>query len=1431
MYTFAGAVLCAFIFIAIISVDTRAIRENELQCALSDAVRETVEEIHVSDFRYPLSDEEMIALFEQLLLTRLSVNGKTIDNAPDVTGDPNFSLQVDVAGADAARGLLFVHVKETFTYPNGKTGTIEDTASLLIEQEVNRDMITVTYEHTDEFIRKNEQNGSSPMEKTIQVYKIEADQSIPSPSCCDDWVLIETSDSGDLTYIPANEALSTDAAAILPAASDATAPSPEENSLPAASDATVSSPEENSPEDVSIPEKEILVAVIDTGIDLSQNENPFSPLYHRISSLTDPSITDPVGHGSAMASIIAEHTPENVKILALKAFDENGRGSSELSCNAMEEALNYGADILNLSFTGEGISTRMQDLIQNAQDAGCIVIAAAGNKSSDAAGYIPAGIEAAITVSAVDETQTFAPYSNHGSCVDFAADGYARISMGTGDPADDKLYIGTSVATAHVSSYAALLLSSIGEDAIDVRRSFLSSAIDLGEPGRDVLYGDGYLSHEQLIHIVKEYNENLCPALPERSDGSDTSDSEIPAVYADEDILLSESAIKTKRMTYSTSTPIHLSDFGAGASITVAWDNANGYPRDKGLEIFCTNGTVTKGPNYITAVSPDGNFDIKLDRFDFSRNSQSQTSHAIMVLVTPGTKTGFVYTMAGRENSLASYSFQMDPVDNDFLYEPFGGYSFAASTVGAIILKKQPVAYWCSTPELTAIPARENDENGCTIFVSPSIDGTYYCNFYGQWSPKTTTVNYDGNGGTIVGAASQRYEYSFTESTRLIDTTAVRNGYTMTGWNTSPDGTGQSYPNGYDLKTHTANRASEHETINLYATWSSTAYTVHFNPSPLSLCTHNINGDPYSTEPTGTMPDQSMEAKKYTRLSACTFKRKGYVFIGWARDPHNSKADYADKAYVRGLVPLSATERSITLYAIWSPIRYYIRYHSNGVNSGAMSDQIFFYDRADLLAENRFYESFNGQAVSSVIFNSYHTSPTASGGEAYGISSDIPTADSHLSDTPKSSWKEQECVYNLTDSPYMIIHLYAIWDVDFTLSLSADILADETNRHDLYDTGAWNYNATRDTVSFPHIGTLASAAEGSDNPLLRRTFHLPDAYPFVMEKNVTAQSRLHYDDNAQEYTACTYHYSQQGWAWNSRRMAQDNVITYKNADYKKGDWLTVSPSFRQNPDLNVLNYPDWLLYAINSHPQNVMADDNGFLIVTLFAVWDEAPVIRAYDRYFTSDELSGYLDEDRLLTVLADTDYLLAEDKEDGILTDSTPDGITFDNGEAALELTPDIDKLRIFLDSSADRFAISTTVTAKDAVWNISFCTFMIYVTSSLPIRSTEKAPASPAAAAFVRAIDSVNYYKHCKTNEADLITANKNGALKAHSLWYEDEGYTSVIKKALAAIDNDSGYSYTKTYKRKEIKEIQNYCAANGYGITQADPDRLKKWIALFH
>ena len=1457
IYTLSGAMLCVLLFAALLSVDARAVRENEIRTALSDAVEEAVEEVHLAAIDHRLTDEELIALFTQLLLSRINVKGDA-----GGAGDPNFALTVDIAGADAEKGLLFAHIKETFTYPNGKTGTIEDTAKLLVEQEGTRGMHTVTYMHTDAAVLQSEKTGKR-LHQIIKIYQTEDGQDPPTPA--GDWVLLTQGTDGNLTYIPREEALHTQGIRV--SGSAGFYPSPElhshngEYALPDTEDVlsdfidevnavnketgadgndddnddTSVSGNNRGSDDDSDNSHPILVAVIDTGVDPALPNDPASPLFGRISKAVDPQISDTDGHGSAMASIIAGHTPDSVILLPIKAFHESGSGSIEAACDAMEEALSAGASVINLSFTGIGTSERMQALIRRANEKGCIVIAAAGNEGADVSDYVPANIAEAITIAAVEEDGTHPAYSNYGAAIDFAADGLARFPGLPEDDTDDIAYSGTSVAAAYASAYAALLLSAAPEEDIDVYASFLASAIDLGDPGRDDCFGHGYLSGEKLVRIAKEYLEDT-----KREVDEGPTPEIVPVTYAGSDITLTHAAYPVKTMTYSTTAPIQIKNFGAGASIRVAWDNSSGYNRNGGVTVSC-NGTVQAGANYIDAVSTDGNFSVALGNFNFSRNGNYNMSHAIIISVTPGTKRGWVYQYAQQyKMETAAYSFSTSPVNSDYLYEPVGGYNSMQETAGSLILTSQPVAYWTSGPEQTVIPARPNDAAGCTLFVAPSKEGRYYTSYYGSWTPKATIVNYHGNGGTTTGNSRYKiddgyftfYDFSSSSNQKYFNKTATRPGYLFMGWNTKADGTGTDFPVGLDMEEYTLAHQELVVTIDIYAQWRIATYTVHFSGTPTAVRRNNIYGYPYSTEPQGYMADQVLIFGNSYTLNANAFTRNGYLFLGWSTSPTANSATYGDRGTVNNIISPASGVYEVTLYAIWQPITYRIRYNANGVNGGSAAIQTGTYDTAFWLYGNPFYEVVGGKRSSSFIFNCYHTSPNAAGGAAYGVRSEVRTVNSPLSDTPKNTWQGGEKVYNLTAQNGKIIDIYAIWDVDFTLSLSADIRNGDTNRIDLYDMGAFPYHTLDcSLVIYAHLGTMTGHSCGAANPYLRGTFALPDAYPFIKEKKVTAQNHSYYDVNTDTWADHTWHYSQQGWTWYPSSVNHPKTgrpATWREADYVKGDYLTADPAQHRHLDNITLQYTAWLLYAIANHPSNVTADNTGYLTVTLYALWDEAPQIDAYDRYFTTGELEKYLSEGTLGTILAEKDELLVKDKEDGILSNGTPGGITFADGTPAITTDLNTNELLELLHNGAERFAVSLTITSKDKVGNITSRTILIHVTSDTPIRSISDQ--STYAASFVRAIDRKNYGKHTGTGEAADIRANINGALKPYSLWYENADYKKVITDALAVIEANSGYIYSKTFDRQTIRLVQEDIQTNGYGFTRADPQRLKRWMQRF-
>jgi predicted CXXCH cytochrome family protein len=235
-------------------------------------------------------------------------------------------------------------------------------------------------------------------------------------------------------------------------------------------------------------------------------------------NVTDDSLN---GHGTSVAGIIAAKLNDfqisgaapQAKIMALKALDSNGNGSSTNIAAAIIYAANKGARVINLSFGGPGYSQTEKDAIDYAISKGAVVIASAGN-SGDATPHYPAAYDGVIGVSALDGTLTnLASFSSFGSQVDLAAPGegvYAPIPGG-----GYTFQSGSSMSAAYVSGIAALLASygyygpeicvpdpDFGDYCYTpvvwpfntpaaIRTALLNTALDLGTAGYDTQFGNG----------------------------------------------------------------------------------------------------------------------------------------------------------------------------------------------------------------------------------------------------------------------------------------------------------------------------------------------------------------------------------------------------------------------------------------------------------------------------------------------------------------------------------------------------------------------------------------------------------------------------------------------------------------------------------------------------------------------------------------------------------------------------------------------------------------------------------------------------------------------------------------------------------------------------------------------------------------------------
>lgn len=190
---------------------------------------------------------------------------------------------------------------------------------------------------------------------------------------------------------------------------------------------------------------------------------------------------DGLNHGTMIAGIIAATVNNNIgisgiadksKIMALRALNDKGEGKINDVIRAIDYAINNGADVINLSFSGSTYSQAFKEAINRAHKAGLIVVSAVGNSNfnlSKNPSY-PACFDSedkkgrVIGVSAVDTIDQKTPFSSYGpNCVDISAPGSSFFSSSFYDleAKDYKEYTGywsgTSMAAAVVSGTLGLI--------------------------------------------------------------------------------------------------------------------------------------------------------------------------------------------------------------------------------------------------------------------------------------------------------------------------------------------------------------------------------------------------------------------------------------------------------------------------------------------------------------------------------------------------------------------------------------------------------------------------------------------------------------------------------------------------------------------------------------------------------------------------------------------------------------------------------------------------------------------------------------------------------------------------------------------------------------------------------------------------------------
>ncbi len=245
----------------------------------------------------------------------------------------------------------------------------------------------------------------------------------------------------------------------------------------------------------------IRVAVLDTGIDNSHPD--LAPNFAGgISFVSGETFKDGNGHGTHCAGTIAASlngsgvvgVAPSASLYAVKVLSNSGSGQWSFLIAGIDWCIKNGMRVLSMSLGGSTAPTALQAICDAAFQKGLLLAAAAGN--SGGAVIVPARYGSVVAVSAIDGSNTIAPFSSRGPEVELCAPGVNVLSTIPGGGYGTKN--GTSMACPHVSGSAAVAWGAHRfASNVTIRRLLAFTADNLGVPGRDPLYGFGRVDAAQ----------------------------------------------------------------------------------------------------------------------------------------------------------------------------------------------------------------------------------------------------------------------------------------------------------------------------------------------------------------------------------------------------------------------------------------------------------------------------------------------------------------------------------------------------------------------------------------------------------------------------------------------------------------------------------------------------------------------------------------------------------------------------------------------------------------------------------------------------------------------------------------------------------------------------------------------------------------------
>ena len=276
----------------------------------------------------------------------------------------------------------------------------------------------------------------------------------------------------------------------------------------------------------------VRIAILDSGVDYNTDMNiaaTFSlvPGEEEIS----PLFMDGTGHGTSVAGLAAaKNNGEGItgvdpyaEIYSIRVLDDDNCSPVSRVIEGIYMAIEAKADIINMSFGVDTYSQALAQAVQDAEDAGILVIAAAGNTgSSGDAGtestvQYPAALDGVLAVGSVDKRGERADHSATGAEISLTAPGELVKStgmFGNGEVVES----GTSLAAPQAAGAAALILERDRNVSPDFVRELLTASANAY--GKANEYGAGLID---ISYALEHYD-----SFKEQYKGKKNPDDEIP---------------------------------------------------------------------------------------------------------------------------------------------------------------------------------------------------------------------------------------------------------------------------------------------------------------------------------------------------------------------------------------------------------------------------------------------------------------------------------------------------------------------------------------------------------------------------------------------------------------------------------------------------------------------------------------------------------------------------------------------------------------------------------------------------------------------------------------------------------------------------------------------------------------------------------------